>query len=166
MALQEAAQAYQSSKMEENQAKANGKSLGISTRHAIEICSLIRNRNLDNAKKILNDVALLKSAVPFRRFKGGVSHKKKIGPGRYPIKAAKEIIKLLESAEANAQFKGLGKNLVIKQIKADLASRPWHFGRQRRIKMKRTNIEVVVEEVKGKKEDKEKVKKELKEIKK
>ena len=80
---------------------------------------------------------------------GLVIKKKKKGPGKYPVKAAGIIKKLLESVESNAQFKGLNtSNLIIKHIKADFASRPWHFGRQRRRKMKRTNIEVVVEEVK------------------
>lgn len=143
---------------DENIAKVNGRSLSISTRHSIEICSFIRNRNLEEAKKMLNEVISFRRCVPFRRFNGGVGHKKKIGPGRYPIKAAKQINELLKSAEANAQFKGLGKNLVIKHIKADFASRPWHFGRQRRTKMKRTNIELIVEEVKGKEEKKGKEK--------
>lgn len=150
---------------DEHTAKANGISLSISTKQAIEICSFIRNRNLQEAKKLLNEVILLKKSIPFTRFNADLGHKKKIGPARYPVKAAKQINKLLDSVEANAQFKGLGKNLIIKHIKADFASRPFHFGRQRRRKMKRTNIEIVVEEkVEQKKEIKEK--KEQKELKK
>ena len=65
-------------------AKVNGMSLNISTKQSIEICSFIRNKDLQKAKKILNDVISLKRSVPFRRFNDGVGHKEK-GPGRYPI---------------------------------------------------------------------------------
>ena len=145
---------------DENTAKVNGKSLNISSKQAMEICSFIRNKNLQEAKKILSEVVLLRYSIPFKRFNDNLSHKKKKGPARYPVKAAKEINKLLESAEANAQFKGLSKDLVIKHVKADFASRPWHSGRQRRIKMKRTNIELIVEE--AKKEEPEKKGREVK----
>ncbi len=158
---------------DEHTAKVNGTALNISTKKSIEICSFIRNKNLQEAKKMSRDVISFKRSVPFRRFNADLGHKKgKEGPASYPIKAAKGVTKLLESVEANAQFKGLGKDLVIKHIKADLASRPWHSGRQRRRKMKRTNIEIIVEEsveekkkevkkdVKDKREIKEKPKKE------
>ena len=96
----------------------------------------------------MSDVVSLKKSIPFRRFNNGVGHKKdQKGPARYPVNAAKQIVKLLESAESNAQFKGLNStNLVITYIKADFASRPMKFGRQRRRKMKRTNIDIIVEE--------------------
>ena len=58
-----------------------------------------------------------------------------------------EFIKLIESAEANAQFKGLNTSkLVISHISANKASKAWHYGRKSRRKMKRTNVEVIVEE--------------------
>ena len=64
-----------------------------------------------------------------------------------------EIIKLMEDVEANAQFKGLNtSNLVIAHISAHKAGKAWHYGRKSRRKMKRTTIEIVVEE-KAKKED-------------
>jgi len=131
----------------ETMARAIGLSLPISTKHSIEICDFIRNKNLSKAKEILKEVIDEKKAVPFRKFNGGVGHKKKIGPGRYPKKASLEIIRLLNNVEVNAQFKGINTaNLFIKHICANIASRPWHYGRQRRRKMKRTHIEVIVEE--------------------
>ena len=136
-------------------ARALGRSLPISTKQSIELCRFIRNKPVKKAKEVLNAVARLKMPVPFKRFVGGLGHKKKIGPGSYPAKAAKEILKLVEGVEANAQFKGLNTNdLVIAHIKADKASKTWHFGRQRRRQMKRTNLELVVEEMPSKKEEK------------
>ncbi len=146
----------------ENMARAIGLSLAISTKHSIEICNFIRNMNLSKAKKLLKDVVEGNKPMPFRRHKGGVGHKKKIGPGRYPKKASLEIIKLLNVVEANAQFKGVNTaNLFIKQICANKASRPWHYGRKRRRKMKRTHVEIIVEEkvTKEKKKETKKVEK-------
>ena len=139
----------------ENMAKVFGRALPISTKFCIEICNFIREMGTSNAKKILQDVVDGKRAVPFKIFNDGLSHKRKIGPGRYPIKATTEIIGLIESAEANAQFKGLNtSDLCITHINAHLASRPWRYGRQRRRKAKRTHIEIIVEERKAKSEGK------------
>lgn len=124
-----------------------GRSLPISTKFSVEICSLIRKKSTADAKKILQDVIDQKKSVPFRTFNRGLSHKSANGPGRYPKNAAIEIIKLLEGVEANAQFKGINtSNLNIIHINAHLASRPWRYGRQRRRKTKRTSIEIIVEE--------------------
>jgi large subunit ribosomal protein L22 len=151
----------------EHTAKAVGRSLPISTKMSVEICTFIRNKNIAKAKNLLQAVIDKKTAVPFKRYNHDVGHKKgNIAAGRYPKKACEGILKLLEAVEANAQFKGLNTaNLVIKNILANIASRPWHYGRQSRRKMKRTNIEVVVEEkaIKEKEEKKtEKPKKEKK----
>jgi large subunit ribosomal protein L22 len=146
----------------ENMAKVVGRSLPISTKFCVEICNFIRYKTTSEAKRILQEVIEGKRAIPFKIFKRDLSHKRKIGAGRYPKKAADEIMKLLESVEANAQFKGLNtSNLRIAHINAHLASRPWRYGRQRRRKAKRTHIEIIVEENKTK-ESKEETKKEKK----
>lgn len=130
-------------------ARAIGTALPISFKQSVEICSFIKNRNVNDAKKILQDAAEKKAAIPFKRYNWDLGHKKKIGPGSYPQKASAEFIRLIESAEANAQFKGLStSNLVIAHISAHKAGKAWHFGRKTRRKMKRTNIEIVVEEKK------------------
>jgi len=145
----------------ENMARVVGRSLPISTKFSVEICRFIRNRTTSEAKSILQKVIDKKMAIPFKVFNKDLSHKRKIGPGRYPKKAAEEIMGLLESVEANAQFKGINtSDLCICHINAQLASRPWRYGRQRRRKAKRTHIEIVVEERKAK--EKENKTKELK----
>lgn len=130
-------------------ARAIGKALPISFKQSVEICSFIKNKNVNDAKKLLQGVAEQKIAVPFKRYNFDLGHKRKIGPARYPLKASRQFIQLIESAEANAQFKGINtSNLVISHISAHKAGKAWHFGRKTRRKVKRTNIEIVVEESK------------------
>ncbi len=92
-------------------AKALGKELNISRKHAVEICNHLRNRYLNEAIQILEDTIEKKRAIPFRKYSGSTGHRKgKMGPGRYPIKAAGEILHTLRNAEANAEFKGMNPN--------------------------------------------------------
>ena len=131
----------------EHMARAIGMALPISFKQSVEICSFIKNREVSDAKKMLQKVAAKEMAVPFKRFNFDLGHKKKIGPARYPEKSSKEFIKLIENVEANAQFKGMDtSNLVIKHISARRAGKSWHFGRKTRRRMKRTNVEIIVEE--------------------
>lgn len=131
----------------EHMARVMGRSLPISFKQSVEICNLIRNKELGHAKGILKGAIEHKQAIPFRRFRHNIGHKAKIGVGRYPIKASREILKLINSVEANAQFKGLNTaNLVINSIIANKASKTMRYGSKRTRRAKRTNIEIVVEE--------------------
>ena len=146
----------------ETMAKVTGRSVPISTRHAIEISNFIRNKNVQKMKAFLEDVINMKKALPFTRFNKGLGHKTKIGPGRYPIKSSKEVLALIQSAESNAQFKGLNTaDLIISKIVSNQASTSWHYGRKKRRKMKRTNIEIILTE-KAEKAEKPSKKQELK----
>ena len=130
-----------------------GLSASVSTKHCVVISSTLRGKNISQARKILNEAIDLKKAIPYRRYNHNMGHKKGIGPGRYPVKACTEILKVIDSCEANAQNKGLNTTqLKIVHISANMASRPWHYGRARRRKTKRTHIQVVLEE-KGKKDE-------------
>ncbi|OYT32157.1 MAG: 50S ribosomal protein L22 [Thermofilum sp. ex4484_79] len=86
---------------------ASGRDLRISYKAAVEVLKEIRGKKLDKAKRILEDIIEMRRAVPYRRFYGKVGHRRGMGPGRYPVKAAKAILSVLENAEANAEFKGL-----------------------------------------------------------
>jgi len=98
-------------------AKAVGRSLPISKKFTVEVCNFIRGKSITNAKKILENVVAGKQAIPFRRYNSDLSHKRGIGPGRYPKNVCNEVIQLIESVEANAQFKGLNtSNLKISHI--------------------------------------------------
>ena len=140
----------------EHMARAIGSALPISLKQSVEICRFIKYRNVSDAKKMLENVIEKKAAVPFNRYNTDLGHKTKIGPGRYPEKASKEFIKLIENVEANAQFKGLNtSNLIIAHVSAHKAGKTWHFGRKSRRRMKRTNVEIIVEEKANKGEAKE-----------
>jgi large subunit ribosomal protein L22 len=131
----------------EHMARAIGMSLPISFKQSVEICRYIKNKDVSEAKKILQDTIEKKIAIPFKRYNWDLGHKKKTGPARYPKNASKEIIKLIENVEANAQFKGLNtSNLIIAHVNAHKSGKAWHFGRKTRRRMKRTNIEIIVEE--------------------
>jgi large subunit ribosomal protein L22 len=93
-------------------AKASGRDMRISPKMAREICNTIKGMRLYQAKKFLEDVILLKQAVPFRHHMKKQAHRKNLKQfkwpaGRYPIKAASRIYDLLTSVESNAEFKGL-----------------------------------------------------------
>jgi large subunit ribosomal protein L22 len=142
-------------KLKENMAFAVGLNLSISTKKAVEVCNFIRKRRLNKAREILQDIIDLKKPIPMKRYNRDTAHKKNIGPGKFPVKTAKNILNILKSAEMNAQNKGLNTHhLVIEHISAKKASTPWHYGRQRRRKMKRTHLEIVLKEHKQEKDEK------------
>ena len=149
--------AFNNKDLKENMAKAYGASLPISTKKSFEIANNIRGRPVQKAKTFLENVIVKKQAVRMNRYNRDTAHKKEIAAGKYPIKAAKDILMVLKSAESNALNKGMNtKDLIITHISAHLASRPWHYGRQKRSKMKRSHIQIVVEEVKKAKQEKTK----------
>ncbi len=94
----------------EKTAKASGRELRVSRKHAREICRTIKGMMLTNAKTYLRDVTEKKKAVPFRRYQKKLGHRgglDKAFAGRYPVKAAQQILRVVEGAEANAENKGL-----------------------------------------------------------
>lgn len=120
--------------------------LPVSTKQCVEICRSLRYKDISYAKKFIEEVSLLKRAVPYKRSTMNIAHKAGMSAGRYPQKAAKEILRLLKSVEANAQAKGLDiSNLKITKILANKASIPFSGGRNRGAG-KRTHVEVEVRE--------------------
>lgn len=131
----------------ENIARGVGRALNISLKHAIEICAYIRGKSLKRSKAFLENVIEKKEAVPFRRFNDDVGHKPGVGPGRYPVKAATDILKMLKSVESNADEKGMDVNiLVVSHTCANKASRPMRPGRHSRRESKRTHVEIGLKE--------------------
>ena len=135
---------------------ASGRDLRISPKAAREICRYINGMNLERAKETLQDVIELKSPIPYRRHKKKVAHRRGVegfDAGRFPQKAAGEILKLLDSVEANAEFKGLYTDrLKIIHIAAHRARVirnyiPRAFGRSSPYFNYLTHIEVAVEEI-------------------
>ncbi|MFT4343184.1 MAG: 50S ribosomal protein L22 [Candidatus Woesearchaeota archaeon] len=140
---------YATQTTEERVARAQGVNLPISFKHAVEIGNYVRGNTLNRAKKKLEDAISKSVPVPFKRFTDGVGHKRGDGAaGRYPVKACTELLKLLNSVEANALFKGFSsKNLVLSAFVVKKAPAVWRHGRQSRRQMKRAHVEVIVTEV-------------------
>jgi len=87
-----------------------GMELHISPKHAREICRTLRGMRASLAKTYLEDVIALKRPVPFKRFRRNVAHRHGLvgaDAGRYPEKAAKAVLVVLENAVANAEYKGM-----------------------------------------------------------
>jgi len=94
----------------EKTVKASGREIRVSHKSAREVCKTIKGMMLTKAKQYLRDVMDKKRAVPFTRFKKKAGHRHglyKAYAGKYPVKATKQILKVLEGAEANAEYKGL-----------------------------------------------------------
>ena len=73
-------------------AKAIGKDLDISLKHAVVICDAIRGIKLDKAIELLEGVGKLEKVIPFKKFNTGVGHRSgNVKIGKYPQKAAKAI---------------------------------------------------------------------------
>ncbi len=133
-----------------NQAIINGMSLPISTKNSIEMCNFIRGRSLKSAVSLLNEILVMKRAMPVRRFDKDRGHKRGIGPGRYPLKLCKVFLVLFDSVKSNAEQKGLNtENLIITIAKANKAEQRYRSGRKGRVKMKNTHVYLEVEEKKN-----------------
>nr|AJS13090.1 50S ribosomal protein L22, large subunit ribosomal protein L22 [uncultured archaeon] len=135
---------------------ASGRDLRIKPKAAREICHYIKGMKLEKAKETLKEVIELKKPIPYYRFKGKVPHRAEaqgFDAGRYPQKAATEILKVLDTVQANAEFKGLyAESLKITYIAANRGRRirkyiPRAFGRASPYFRHLTHIEIAVEEV-------------------
>ena len=143
---------------QEKSAKASGRELRVSHKHAREVCKTLKGMKLGQAKDYLQQVILKKKAVPFRRFNKKVGHRhglEKAFAGRYPVKAVKEILRVLEGAEANAEYKGLDmERLRIIHASAYPGMKikrfiPRAFGRSSPRFNTLSHVELVLEEMEG-----------------
>ncbi len=134
-------------------AKALGREMPVSPKFAREVAGMIRGMKVDTARQALEDVIDKKRAVPLKRYNKRVSHKPGVGPGRYPVKAAKAILGVLDSAASNAEYKGLDvSNMAIATISvARGRTIPGHMprahGRATQWNQETVNLEIIIEEV-------------------
>ena len=141
-------------------ATARAENLPVSRKFSIEIANFIRGKDVEKAKKLLTGVLRKEVAVPFKRATFDRGHKRGIGPGRYPEKATEEILKLINSAEANAQNQGLNTgSLLIASILVNKGTTQWRYGRQKKRQAKRTHIELTLAEKETAKKEKPKTEK-------
>ena len=113
-------------------AKAFGRDLRISTKSAVKICSVIRNKPMSRAKRLLGDLANGKRSLE----------------GKYYTKTVREMLSLLNSCEKNAEFLGLESEKLFVSASAHKGT---NFKRRRRKSdfgsgMKTTNLEIMLVE--------------------
>jgi large subunit ribosomal protein L22 len=137
-------------------AKASGRDLRISPKATTEVCKVIRGMNLNKARNYLQDVLDEKRFVPYKRHKKKVAHKtgmKGWYAGRRPVKAIREVMKILTNVEANASDKGLDiDRLKIVHVSAQKARTikgyvPRAFGRSSPNHNQLCHVELIVEEM-------------------
>lgn len=139
----------------ETTSRALGKEISVSPKHCREVCKEIVGMKVEDAKKWLKEVIELKRPVPYTRFKMYLNPKRGVGPGRYPRKAAKAILRVIESAQSNAEYKGLdAENMRIKVAAAhrgriEKSYMPRAQGRSTPWNEQTTNIEIILEETKA-----------------
>lgn len=100
-------------------AKARGSNLRVHFKHCREVMHTLKGMPLTKAKKFLQDVLDFKQAVPFTKFTGGCGRHaqgklmKAAGDKcKWPQKATKMVLDLVNNAEANAEVKGLDTELL------------------------------------------------------
>ncbi len=129
-----------------------GRGLSISTKESVEVARFIRGKKLETVIKLLQDVAVQKVAVPFKRYNWNLAHRKgKMAAGCYPRNVSLELIRLLNNLKGAATQKGLDiTKLVLVHASATNAEKRMRWGRFRG-KRKNTHIELVAEEIEEKK---------------
>ncbi|MEB3787610.1 MAG: 50S ribosomal protein L22 [Desulfurococcales archaeon] len=123
-----------------------------------EVAEAIKGMKLKEAEEFLEAVIEKREAVPFRRAHRKQAHRRGLAArwkwpaGRYPVKAAKYMLRILRNAENNAEVKGLDpEKLVVIQVgvhKGITLKRwmPRAFGRASPKFKTHSHVEVVVAE--------------------
>ncbi len=96
-------------------AMAYGRDMPCSPKSGRNVALAIKGMPVARAKKFLEEVVELKTPVPFRVRNRKIHHRRGtgFGPGKYPKKTAACFLKVLESAESNAEYKGLDKERLV-----------------------------------------------------
>jgi large subunit ribosomal protein L22 len=135
-----------------------GMELHISPKHAREICRTLRGMRANLARTYLEDVIALKRAIPFKRYRRNVAHRHGLvgwDAGRYPEKAAKAVLNVLDNALANAEYKGMESDKMrilhagTKKGRTIQGWMPRAMGRATPKNTETVSVEMVLTEVKG-----------------
>ena len=137
-------------------AAARGTGLNISPKAAREVCKALKGMDLEKAKNYLERVIEMNQAIPFKRHDGKVGHRrgKGMSTGRYPVKTAAAILKVIESAGNNGEAIHIDiENWRILHIATSRGTRfesrfPTARGRATPNMRESANVEVVLEEIK------------------
>jgi large subunit ribosomal protein L22 len=134
-------------------AKAYGFELHCSQKDSMNLARAVRGMKTEDAKKYLQEIIDMKRPLPAVFHNGKRAHQKGIGPGSFPQKAARYMLKTLENAENNAEYKGFDvENMKIVSVSAYhgrviRGMMPRAHGRATDKNETTSNIEIVIEEV-------------------
>ncbi len=134
-------------------AKAYGYELHCSPKDSRNIAYALRGKTVEVAKQYLEEIMVKKRALPAVFHKQKVSHQKGVGPGSYPEKAARYLLKILKNAENNAEYKGFDvEHMKITHFAAYRGRTVKGFipraqGRATDKNKMTTNVEIIIEEV-------------------
>lgn len=134
-------------------AKAYGFEIHCSPKDSMNLAYAIKGMKTENAKKFLEEIIEMRRPLPAAFHKRKLAHQKGIGPGSYPQKAASKMLKILENAENNAEYKGFDvENMKISHISTYKGRiirgiMPRAQGRATDKNKQTTNIEIILEEV-------------------
>ena len=134
-----------------DEAVARGLSLPISKKHAMYICSFIKNKRVESAIEDLEQVLKFKKAVPY---KGEIPHRHGMMSGRYPINASNAFIAILKGLKGNISVAGLAPD----KTRIYFASASWASRSQKKggARFKRTHVVIKAREVESNKKQEKK----------
>lgn len=132
-------------------AKAQAHDIDASFKDLGAVCDAIRYKNTDAAVELLEAASEGDTPIYYKKHNKRLGHRHELGgrKGRYPKKAAKLVLGVLKNAIANATFKGMGDDLVVKHACANkqrIFPRMAPRGTSRRANYETAIIEVVLEE--------------------
>ncbi|WP_255195196.1 50S ribosomal protein L22 [Halorarius litoreus] len=137
-------------------AKAMLRERHMSHKHSKAIAREIKGKTASDAVEYLEAVVNEERSVPFKSHNSGVGHRKDIegwDAGRYPNKASKAFLDLLENAINNADHQGFeGESMTIKHVAAHKVGespgrKPRAFGRASPWNTPQVDVELILEEV-------------------
>jgi large subunit ribosomal protein L22 len=134
-------------------ASAYGYELHCSRKDSMNLARMIRGKKTEDAKKLLQEIIDIQKPVPAVFHNKKRAHQKGIGPGSFPQKAARYMLKTLENAENNAEYKGFDvENMKVIHVstyhgRVIKGIMPRAHGRATDKNTRTTNIEIVLEEV-------------------
>lgn len=128
----------------------------ISLKHSKAISREIKGMTVEDAEDYLDAVIEGDRSVPFRQHNTGVGHRSDIDgwdAGRYPEKASKAFLELLQNVAANADEDGFdGRSMEIMHVAAHKVGerpgrKPRAFGSADPFNTTLCDVELIIEEV-------------------
>jgi len=127
----------------------------ISLKHSKAIARQLKGKTVAEAQQYLQSVIDEEQSVPFKQHNSGVGHRSDIDgwdAGRYPEKASKDFLKLLENVSNNADEQGFdGESMRIKHVAPHKVGerqgrKPRAFGRADPFNTTLCDVELIIEE--------------------